>query len=150
MNLLRAKGEGVMPETDNKKLMQHIFSELSKGNSKPFVDSMAEEFCWTITGTTKWSRKYEGKQVVINELFGALRQRLVPPIVLDAWNFIADGDYVAVEARGKNTTKDGLAYNNVYCCVFRLGNGKLLAMTEYLDTELVSKALGSPPWAIAD
>jgi uncharacterized protein len=50
---------------------------------------MAEEFSWTITGTTKWSRKYDGKQVVIEELFGALRDRLVPPIVVDAWNFIA-------------------------------------------------------------
>ena len=136
--------------TNNKKLMQNIFSELSKGNSQPFVENMAEEFSWTITGTTKWSRRYDGRQVVIDELFGALRDRLVPPIVVDAWNFIADGDYVAVEARGKNTTKDGFTYNNVYCYVFRLANGKLLAMTEYLDTELVTTALGSPSWAVAD
>ncbi len=133
-----------MSAAENKTLMQHIFAELSKGNSQPFVESMADEFSWTITGTTKWSKKYEGKRAVIDELFGALRARLVPPIAVDAYNFIADGNFVAVEARGRNTTKDGVPYNNVYCYVFRLSNGRLIAMTEYLDTELVTAALGSP------
>jgi ketosteroid isomerase-like protein len=50
-----------MLATNNKRLMQDIFSELSKGNSQPFVENMAEEFSWSITGTTKWSRKYDGK-----------------------------------------------------------------------------------------
>ena len=133
-----------MRATENKKVMQHIFSEFSKGNAQPFVESMADEFSWTITGTTKWSRKYDGKRVVIDELLGALRTRLAPPIILDACRFIADEDYVAVEARGRNTTKDGVPYNNVYCFVFRLADGKLREMTEYLGTELVTAALGHP------
>lgn len=133
-----------MSTAKNKELMHHIFSELSKGNSQPFVESMAAEFSWTITGTTKWSKTYNGKRAVIDELFGGLRARLIPPVLVEACNFIADEDHVVVEARGKNTTKDGVPYNNAYCFVFRLGDGKLLAMTEYLDTELVTAALGSP------
>ena len=31
-----------MGAAENKELLRHIFSELSKGNSKPFVESMAE------------------------------------------------------------------------------------------------------------
>jgi ketosteroid isomerase-like protein len=124
--------------------MQHVFSELAKGNSQPFVESMADNFSWTITGTTKWSKRYAGKRAVIEELFGALRARLTPPIVVEAHRFIADGDYVAVEARGRNATKDAIPYNNSYCYVFRLADGKLLEMTEYLDTELVTAALGEP------
>jgi ketosteroid isomerase-like protein len=42
-----------MGASENKQLMQHIFAELSKGNSKPFVDNMADDFRWTVTGTTK-------------------------------------------------------------------------------------------------
>ncbi|MGB2603307.1 MAG: nuclear transport factor 2 family protein [Terracidiphilus sp.] len=133
-----------MPASENKKLMQHIFFELSKGNSRPFAESMADDFSWTITGTTKWSKKYDGKQAVTDELFGALRTRLVPPIIVEAHRFIADEDYVVVEARGRNTTKDGVPYNNIYCYVFHLANGKLQEMTEYLDTELVTAALGDP------
>lgn len=129
---------------ENKSILQLIFSELSKGNSLPFVERMSDQFSWTITGTTSWSKKYEGKRAVIDHLFGALRAKLAPPIVVEAQRFIADGDLVAVEARGKNTTKDGVPYNNTYCYVFRLADGKLMEMTEYLDTELVSAALGAP------
>jgi hypothetical protein len=58
--------------------------------------------------------------------------------------FIADGDLVAVEARGDNRTVKGEPYNNNYCFVFRLENGMLAEVTEYLDTELVTCALGAP------
>ena len=65
-----------MGAAENKQLMQQIFEELSKGNSEPFVASMADDFRWTVTGTTKWSRTYEGKQSVLVELFGPLRARI--------------------------------------------------------------------------
>jgi len=46
----------------NKQLMQHIFSELSTGNSKPFLESLADDVSWTITGSTTWSKTYHGCQ----------------------------------------------------------------------------------------
>ena len=100
-----------------------------------------EDLAGQITGSTKWSKKYDGKRAVIEELFGALRTKLVSPIVVEAYRFIADEDYVVVEARGRNTTKAGVRYNNIYCYVFHLADGKLQEMTEYLDTELVTAAL---------
>jgi uncharacterized protein len=134
-----------MGATENKQLMQSIFAELSKSNSRPFVESMADDFRWTVAGTTKWSKTYEGKQAVLTELFGPLRARIEGNLKTTADRFIADGDYVAVEARGNNMTKTGVPYNNRYCFVFRLAKGKLKEVTEYLDTELVTAALGDPP-----
>ena len=133
-----------MSTAENKKLMQQIFAELAKGNARPFVDSMADDFTWTISGSTNWSRKYTGKQSVIKELFGELQARLRPPIITAAHNFIADEDCVDVEAQGSNTTKDGRPYNNSYCFVFRLAGGKLRHVTEYMDTQLATTALGVP------
>jgi len=57
-------------------------------------------------------------------------------------NFIAEGDYVVTQARGNSRTKSGSSYNNTYCHVFRIANGKVQEVTEYLDTELVTKAFG--------
>ena len=131
-----------MGTSENKQLMQHIFAELSKGNSKPFVDSMADDFRWTITGTTKWSKTYDGKQAVLTELFGTLRSKIGDKIRTTARRFIAEGDHVVVEACGNNTTKSGIPYNNTYCFVFRIAGGKVKEVTEYLDTELVTAALG--------
>ena len=118
------------------------FEELSKGNSEPFVASMADDFRWTVTGTTKWSRTYEGKHSVLVELFGPLRARIKGRIRTKAHRLIAEGDYVVVEARGSNMTKSGLPYNNNYCFVFLLSDNRLKEVTEYFDTELVTAVLG--------
>jgi len=130
-----------MSAAENKQLLQHIFDELAQGNSRPLVESMADDFCWTVTGSTRWSKTYEGKQAVIGELFGTLRSRMADRIRTKAERFIAEDDLVVIEARGNNTTKSGKPYNNTYCFVFRLANGKLQEVTEYMDTLLVATAL---------
>jgi len=130
--------------TENKQLMQHIFAEMAQGNSEPLVASMADDFSWTVSGTTKWSKKYEGKRTVLTELFVPLRARIAGRIRTTAHRFIAEGDLVVVEARGNNLTKGGIPYNNSYCFVFRLEDNRLKEVTEYLDTTLVSTALDEP------
>jgi ketosteroid isomerase-like protein len=47
-----------------------------------------------------------------------------------------------VQARGRSTTKSGKPYNNSYCQLFRVEGGKVKAITEYLDTELVTQTFG--------
>ena len=132
-----------MSTVANKQMVQEIFAELAQGNSRPLVESMAENFCWTVTGSNRWSGTYKGKEAVLNDLLGQLRSRIEGRIKTVAHRFIAEGDFVVVEARGNNTTKDGRPYNNSYCFVIRLGNGKLQEMIEYMDTELVTSVLGN-------
>lgn len=124
--------------TDNKQLMQDIFSELSKGNFKPLFDVMAEDMQWTWMGTMQWSKTFKGKESVVNELFGAVKTTLTEPYKDVAHRFIAEGDYVVVEHSGQNTTPDGRPYNNKYCWVCRFAEGKLHSLHEYMDTELVT------------
>jgi uncharacterized protein len=104
---------------------------------------MADDFSWRITGTTKRSKKYDGKRVVIDELFGALRTKLVPPIVVEAHRFIADEGYIVVEARGRKTLTTESHITTSIVMSSTMADGKLQEMTEYLDTELVTAALGA-------
>ena len=131
-----------MSASANKQLLQNIFAGLSQGDSRLFIDSMDDDFRWIVMGKTKWSRAYEGKSTVLAELFGELRARIDGSIRTTAQRFIAEDDFVVVEARGNNTTKTGKPYNNQYCFIFRLYDGKLKEVTEYLDTELVTSTLG--------
>jgi uncharacterized protein len=133
-----------MDAADNKRLMQDIFSELSRGNSRPFVESLADDVRWTITGTTKWSKTFEGKQAVLADLLKPLGAQFAVPYKATALRIIAEGDCVVVEGRGSATTKAGLPYNNSYCWIYRIRDGKMKEITEYLDTELVTSALGPP------
>src|SRR5689334_8008809 len=132
-----------MSAAENKQLLKDIFAELAAGNARPFVESMADDFRWTVMGNTRWSRTFEGKKAVITELFGALGERIEGSIKTIATRFIADEDFVVVEARGDNMTKAGTPYNNNYCFVSRLADAKLKEVREYLDTELVTSALGN-------
>ena len=133
-----------MSSADNKRLMQEIFAALSKGDGKPFRDSLAEDVRWSLMGTTKWSGTYEGKRAVIKELLRPLFAQFADQYPNSAHRFIAEGDYVVVECRGRVTTKSGKPYHNSYCWVCRIADGKLQELTEYMDTALVAAALGDP------
>jgi len=101
-----------MGAPENKQLLQNIFAELAKGNSEPFVASMADDFRWIVTGSTAWSKTYEGKKAVLADLFGPLRARIGGRIKTIPRRIIAENDVVVVEARGDNRTKSGVPYNN--------------------------------------
>jgi len=62
-----------------------------------------------------------------------------------AFNFVADGDYVVVESKGDNVTKTGLRYDNDYCMIWRIEDGKIKDIKEYCDSMLVERVLGPFP-----
>lgn len=128
----------------NKALMQEIFARLAASDGSLLFERMADDFRWIINGTTTWSRSYDGREAVMDQLIRPLRARMARPMRTVAQRFIAEGDLVVVEARGDNVTASGAAYDNVYCYIFRLEDGRLKELTEYLDTELVSAVLGDP------
>ena len=62
-----------MSASENRKIVQHIFDEMAKGNSAPLLQSLADDFRFVVTGSSKWARSYDGKAVVLAELFAPLR-----------------------------------------------------------------------------
>jgi uncharacterized protein len=131
-----------MSAEENKASLKTAFEELSKGNATPFAALWSPDFTWTIIGSTSWSRAYRGRDSVRKELMTPLFSRFATRYTNTATRFIAEEDYVAVECRGNVMTKSGHPYNNTYCYVCHMENGLLKDLTEYLDTELVTKALG--------
>jgi len=127
---------------DNKRLMQKVFSEMSRGNLEPFFDIMAEDMRWTWMGTGRWSHTFEGKDSVVNGLFAAVKETLSESSGVIPHQFIAEGDLVVIEHSGRNTTSDGRPYNNRYCWVCHFADGKLRELREYMDTELVTETFG--------
>ncbi len=132
-----------MGAAENKKLMQDMFAELGKGNGDAFLGNMADDIEFTIIGSTKYSGTFKGKKDLVERLLGPLNAQLEGGITITPENFIADGDTVAMQAKGKSTTKSGKSYDNTYCQVFAFNkDGKVQRVTEYLDTELVTTAFG--------
>jgi ketosteroid isomerase-like protein len=133
-----------MGAAENKQLMADIFAGLAVGDGRRFIESLAEDFCWTITGTTPWSGTYRGKAAVRTKLLQPLFAQFADRYTNALHRIVAEGDCVVVECRGKVTTKAGKPYNNTYCWVCRMVDGRLTELTEYLDTELVTTTLLPP------
>ena len=127
--------------------MQEIFA--AAGSPDPavrdralFVATLADDATWTVTGQCSWSRTFKGKQAILNDLHGHVRSRLVDRARTLAHHFIADGDHVVVEAKRRQRHKEGVRYDNDYCLVFRLEDGKIKEIREYCDSVLTERV----PW----
>jgi ketosteroid isomerase-like protein len=128
-----------------KKRVEYIFGETSRGNWQPFLGALAENAEWTVIGSTDWSKTYRGKASILSDLIAPLRRVLAPPRKSHALHMIAEGNMVAVQGQGENTTRDGRRYDNTYCWIFAFRDGQVAAVTEYADTELMRSVLGEPP-----
>jgi ketosteroid isomerase-like protein len=131
-------------DTDHaKRRMQEALAGLPDGHFEPFAQAMADDLVWTVTGQTPFSRSYRGKKVVFDELLHRLAGRIDGPYRYVPERFIADGDMCVVEGRGNNLLRDGRRYDNTYCWVCRIEDGKIRELTEYLDTDLVMRLFSS-------
>lgn len=135
-----------MDASENKALVRDVFAALAEGDGRPFVNLLADDIRWTIIGSTEWSGSWEGKVAVRSNLLDPLFAQFRTPYRSEALRLIAEDDHVVIECRGDVTTRAGTPYRNTYCYVCRLDGGKVRELTEYCDTELLTKAL-APPWA---
>jgi len=110
---------------------------------EPMLATMADDVRWTIIGTTKFSRTMNGKEEILEKLMRPIMAQMESMGTSHLDNVIAEGDYVVVQqhATGRKT-KSGNPYNNTYCLVYKVSEGKIKEITEYLDTELITSAFG--------
>ena len=134
----------------NKQLMQDIFAGLAVGDGRLFVQSLAENVAMRVTGQYSWSRTFQGKAALLKDLYGHVGSLMARPGRTIAERFIAEGDIVVVEARGDMETKAGQRYDNDYCLIYRLQDGKIVEIREYQDSTLCERILGPFPAASAE
>jgi ketosteroid isomerase-like protein len=132
-----------MTHEDNKAIVRTFFAAANEGDLARGLELLADDVTWTNIGTTRFSGTYRGKQAVVEDLLACVFGRLEGGIRSTIDNVVAEGEFVVVQSRGQATTLDGDAYDNTYCHVFRLREGRIVAVTEYMDTELASRLLGA-------
>ena len=137
--------ENAMSAEANKKLVQQVYTDSANRSGTTFADNLADGASWIVTGQYSWSHEFKGKDAILNGLMGHFRSHFALRPRTVAFNFIAEGDMVVVEARGDNVTKAGLRYDNQYCMVWRIDNGKIRMIKEYCDSALVERVLGPFP-----
>jgi uncharacterized protein len=138
-------GEFAVSATENKKLMESIFARVATGDRAAYVDCLADDVTMRVTGQYSWSRTFKGKPALVRELYGYLHTLLAEGRRTIPLRFMADGDHVVVEARGKMKTRAGVRYDNEYCLIYRLKDGRIVEIREYCDSALTEAVLGKFP-----
>jgi ketosteroid isomerase-like protein len=134
-----------MTANENKQLMEKLFAGMARGERELFLEAISDDVTMCVTGQNSWSQTFKGKASLVRDLHGHLRTLLVEPRRTVPFRFIADGDYVVVEAKGDMVTKEGVRYCNDYCLIYRLADGKIVEIREYLDSTLCERVLGIFP-----
>jgi hypothetical protein len=71
-----------------------------------------------------------------------MAEHLATELKVVVHDVIADGDKVAVQFESHAQGKNGTAYDQKYCWMLRMAEGKVREVIAYLDTELVTKLFG--------
>lgn len=126
-----------MNTSENKKLIQEAFAAWANGDSLAFFNLLADNATWTVMGSCPISGTYVGRERLIEDALKPQRAKLAGPPTPTVINLIAEGDTVVIQWMGNGTSKTGQPYNNSYCYVVQIENGRITRGTAYLDTELV-------------
>lgn len=133
----------VTAKNPNEQLALDFFTALSTGNLdklRPFLDadSVWEPMVKDIPG----AGRYRGDEI-IDKFLAPVRGMFAPgdPKV-HVENIFSAGDYVCVESYSDGKLQDGREYNNRYCWTFRMNNGKIGLLREYMDSHYVAKLFG--------
>jgi uncharacterized protein len=121
-------------------VVQACIDALNQGDAEKFLGSFSEDLHFKMPGTTPVSGETKGL-AAFTEVVTNVANYLSVLITIRVTNFISCGDWVVTEADGHGVTKAGIDYNNHYCHLWHVQDGKIDKFTEYNDTDLIVKVL---------
>jgi uncharacterized protein len=121
-----------MRADDTKTLLQSAFDAWSKGEGD-FYRLVVDDVVWTIAGSSPMAGTYTSRQQFLGRAIHPIFQRLSEPIRPVVRNILVGGGHVVVVWEGEATALDGSPYDNTYCWVMRVQDGKVAEATAFFD-----------------
>jgi len=131
-----------MSIAENKQIVLDFYEAAALGDIDACFALFADDISWANIGSTKFSGTYSGKQAIIENLIGPLFDQLKAGISSQIERLTAESDIVVAQTSGTAETLDGTPYNNTYCQVIRIRDGKISDVKEYMDTALIDSVFG--------
>ncbi len=121
-------------------VVQNAIDALNRGDAAAFLGSFSEDLDFWMPGTTPVSGHTHGLQeftALVEKVAGYLSVM----ITINVTNFITCGEWVVTQSDGHGVTKQGKDYDNHYCHLWQVRNGKIKTFVEYNDTDLIMRVL---------
>jgi ketosteroid isomerase-like protein len=124
-------------------MVKAAWSAFGNGDIKAAFGHMADNVSWLIPGSIAGvSGVKRGKDEIVKFMasVGAVMPEGMHSEITRAY---ADGDTVILEVSSKAKVINGKTYENEYCFVFEIENGKIRRIREYTDTQKAKDILFS-------
>ncbi|MGE5596320.1 MAG: nuclear transport factor 2 family protein [Hyphomicrobiales bacterium] len=123
-------------------VVRSYFERMGAGDARGAFGLFASPFSYRVMGTTPISHVSHTMAELVENTLRPFTSRLVDSrIEIIPDEYIVDGNAVVVLAHSKSVAVTGMPYENEYAMVFRVEDGKITAICEYLDTALVETAV---------
>ena len=124
---------------ENKALVREYFRRMQAG--EPTVaEMMDDEITWWVPQSSELGGTHRGKAKVL-ELMGKGVDLYQLPMKIQVEEMVAERDWVCVQLVVEAKTAKGRPYRNDYHFAFRVRNGRIAAVREYVDTQYAKELL---------
>lgn len=123
----------------NKKLIERTFADWKNGKGSIF-DLLDERVTWIVAGSSPVSGTYQNKQELM-ELLEQINNKLAGPVKPELKSAIAQDDVVVAIWQGDARRLDGKVYSNTYSWHMTMREGKIIRVTAFLDTYLLTELM---------
>lgn len=125
----------------NLDIIRATYEGASEENGKNLLAALAPNATWTEAAGFPYAGTYIGPEAIIANVF----QRLATEWIdyrADVHTYLADGDRVAAFGVYSGTyRKTGKAMTATFAHLYRLKDGKIVSMEQYVDSAMVRQAL---------
>lgn len=131
-----------MTDTDPQAVMRRYLDALVAGDIETIRDSFQPDATWWIHGDLPISRTWRGRDAIVDDFLLEVGPRFEPGSQrFEFSDPVVDGKTVVLEWRVRGRSAAGVPYDNAYCGVFELGDGRIAAVREYMDTQHAAEVL---------
>jgi uncharacterized protein len=125
-------------------IVESFYRAVAAGDMETVTASFADDVVVHVMGRSPIAGRHVGRDAFLAQAMGPVIAALDPESIrlAQTWEiFAAEGDRVAARMTGQAATRTGKRYDNSYCQLFRIHDGQIAEMYEYLDTALLESAI---------
>lgn len=125
---------------ESRRVVQASIDALNRGEAAAFLGSFSDDLYFEMPGYTPVSGTTKGLEE-FTALVSKVANYLSVLITIRITFFLAAGEWIVTRADGHGVTKSGKNYDNHYCHLWRVREGKICEFVEYNDTQLIMDVL---------
>jgi ketosteroid isomerase-like protein len=133
-----------MSSEASKALVRDYLAKMSSGDPR-LPDLLADDVTWWVPQSSPLAGLHEGKQAVLALMGSGIDlYDATTPMRVEIEELVAEGDSVCVQTVIEAKTAQGAPYRNHYHFAFRVRDGQIVAVKEYVDTLYAQRKLFDP------